>query len=333
MKRWEPLTAPASRRAAAAGAGWLLDRVLGEPVVLAPHPVALFGATQGRATRPGYRPPTSPSPSAGRLALAAGAGVLAGALVRSTTFATYAAIAGRSAVDAARAVEAALTVGGPTRAREELEAIVGDGVPDLDEADIRRTVVAAVAVNTVDAVIAPLCWAAAAGAPGVLAYRAVDTAAGTTAVIDARPPASTSRPSPVATALTWVPARLTVALVVVVRPRSAGAVRRAVAALPRASRSGDALVVAAFAAAIGSPDDPGGPASPTPAPAAPAAPAPAAPAPGDIEAAARLATHVAAAATAALALPRAVSALRRRLVPTTSDGPPEGEARVRIVTS
>ena len=45
----------------------------------------------------------------------------------------------------------------------------------LDAGEIARAVVESVAENTVDAVVAPALWAAVAGAPGALGYRAVNT--------------------------------------------------------------------------------------------------------------------------------------------------------------
>ena len=45
----------------------------------------------------------------------------------------------------------------------------------LDATEITRAVIESVAENTVDAVVAPAMWAAVAGAPGALAYRAVNT--------------------------------------------------------------------------------------------------------------------------------------------------------------
>src|SRR5207249_2453943 len=60
-------------------------------------------------------------------------------------------------------------------ARAQLPALVGREPSQLEEPEIARAVVESVAENTVDAVVAPALWAAAAGAPGVFAYRAVNT--------------------------------------------------------------------------------------------------------------------------------------------------------------
>ena len=84
------------------------------------------------------------------------------------------------------------------------------------------------AENTVDAVIAPACWAALAGAPGAFGYRAVNT-------LDAMVGHRTERylqfgwaSARLDDVANWIPARLTAILVAVVRPSAA---RRVLTAL------------------------------------------------------------------------------------------------------
>ncbi len=109
-----------------------------------------------------------------------------------------------------------------------------------------------VAENTVDAVVAPAFWGALAGAPGALGYRSVNTL---DSMVGHRSPryanygwASARLDDVVA----WVPARLTAALVAVVRPRAATAVWTAVRRQAAAHPSPNAGVAeAAFAAALG----------------------------------------------------------------------------------
>jgi len=60
-------------------------------------------------------------------------------------------------------------------ARNRVQSLVGRDRERLDGPALVRASVESVAENTVDAVIAPLCWAAIAGAPGVLAHRAINT--------------------------------------------------------------------------------------------------------------------------------------------------------------
>src|SRR3546814_4114699 len=99
----------------------------------------------------------------------------AGRLVRSTTVATWSAVAGRSLGESATAIGDALAVGDLERARELLPTLVGRDPSELDDKEIARAVVESVAENTVDAVVAPALWAAVGGAPGVLAHRARNT--------------------------------------------------------------------------------------------------------------------------------------------------------------
>ena len=121
-----------------------------------------------------------------------------------------------------------------------------------DEPEIARAVVESVAENTVDAVVAPALWAAAAGAPGVFAYRAVNT-------LDAMVGHRSSRYEHFGWASArlddiagLVPARVTAGLVIAVRPGAASRVARAVREDAPAHPSPNAgIAEAAFAAALG----------------------------------------------------------------------------------
>ena len=59
--------------------------------------------------------------------------------------------------------------------RRSVSMIVGRDVERLDEAGVMKAAVESVAESTIDGVIAPLFWAIVAGAPGALAYRAINT--------------------------------------------------------------------------------------------------------------------------------------------------------------
>jgi adenosylcobinamide-phosphate synthase len=233
---------------AAAAVGIVVDRMLREPRV-GPHPVAAFGRAMGIVESTLY----APSRRAGLAHATTGVvlGAAAGAAVRSTTLATYVATAGRALEEAAVAVQAALDDGDLGQARELLPALVGRDPSALDEQDVCRAVVESVAENTVDAVVAPAMWAAAAGAAGALGYRAINTM---DAMVGHRSDRylhygwASARLDDVAN---WVPARLTALLVAVVRPRRAGAVWRAVRRDAGAHPSPNAGVAeAAFAAAL-----------------------------------------------------------------------------------
>jgi adenosylcobinamide-phosphate synthase len=199
---------------------------------------------------------------AGAVHAGAGAGlaVLAGLATRralggglpSTLAASYLAVAGRGLAEAATAVAAALRSGDVDAARSLLPALVGRDAQALDEKEIVRAVVESVAENTVDAVVAPMLWAAAGGAPGALGYRAVNTV---DAMIGQRTPRYRRygwAGARLDDASAWLPARVTAAAVAAVRPHAAGAVWRSVREDAPGHPSPNAGVAeAAFAAALG----------------------------------------------------------------------------------
>src|SRR3546814_13076215 len=91
----------------------------------------------------------------------------AGRLVRSTTVATWSAVAGRSLGESATAIGDALAVGDLERARDLLPTLVGRDPRALADKEIARAVVGSVAGNTVVTVLAPAHWSAAGWDPGV----------------------------------------------------------------------------------------------------------------------------------------------------------------------
>src|SRR5204863_6463621 len=105
---------------------------------------------------------------------------------------------------------------------------VGRDPSELDESGVARAVVESVAENTVDAVVAPACWAAVFGAPGVLAHRAVNTLDAMVGHRSARYARFGWAAARLDDGAAWVPARLTAVLVALVRPRAARLVWQAV---------------------------------------------------------------------------------------------------------
>jgi adenosylcobinamide-phosphate synthase len=237
------------RRLSEVAVGILADRVFGEPPARY-HPVALFGRVMAGVEGRLY----SNRRSAGIVHAGSGlvVGVVSGWALRSTLLATYLAVAGRGLGDAAAEVAAALDLGDLEQARGLLPALVGRDPSDLDTAEIVRSVVESVAENTVDAVVAPALWAAWAGAPGALGYRAVNTLDAMVGHHSTRYERYGWASAGVDDMAGWAPARLTAVLVAVVRPRSAGQILRAVRADAPAHPSPNAGVAeAAFAAALG----------------------------------------------------------------------------------
>ncbi|MGM1078463.1 cobalamin biosynthesis protein [Streptomyces sp. H28] len=166
-----------------AAAGLLGDLLLGDP--RRGHPVAAFGRAAAAVERVLWRD------SRGRGALHTGVcvggavalGGLAARRVRSspaasvalTAAATWAVVGGTSLAREARAIGRALQDGDVEAARSRLPHLCGRDPQALDADGIARAVVESVAENTSDAVVGALVWGAAAGVPGLLGFRAVNT--------------------------------------------------------------------------------------------------------------------------------------------------------------
>jgi len=255
-----PVRSPAlgrlARRAVAVAVALVADEVLGEPTI-EPHPVAAFGRTMGRVERAWYADDRG---AGARYALAgAGVGFATGALATSiagpttaTALATYLACAGRALREAAADVGRPLEAGDLEAARRALPSLVGRDPSALDADEIARAVIESVAENTSDAVVATMVWGVAAGAPGALVHRALNTM---DAMVGYRSPRylEFGRASARADdAANWLPARATAALVALVRPRAAAVIASTVRRDAGAHPSPNAGVAeAAFAAALG----------------------------------------------------------------------------------
>jgi adenosylcobinamide-phosphate synthase len=77
--------------------------------------------------------------------------------------------------EAAQKVETRLREGRLERARTQVGHLVGRDTGDLSESEICRAAVESVAENTSDGVVAPMLYGVLFGAPGALAYKAVNT--------------------------------------------------------------------------------------------------------------------------------------------------------------
>ncbi len=232
-----------------AATGILVDRVLGEPDVDL-HPLVVFGrfmdAIEGHLYRDHHLA------GAVHAAIGIAFGVAVGRLTRSTTLAAYMAVGARSLAEAARAVGTALSDEDLDRARHLLPTLVGRDPDGLDAAEIARAVVESVAENTVDAVVAPVLWAAVAGAPGALGYRALNTLDAMVGHRSARYERYGWASARLDDVAGWIPARVTVALVVAARPQAARSVFLAVCRqAPEHPSPNSGVAEAAFAAALG----------------------------------------------------------------------------------
>ena len=163
-------------------AGYLADAIVGDP--RRGHPVAGFGRVAGALEPLTYRDNRAAgavhtgllvagvtvAASVARRRVRAGPGVAA-----LTAFATWVALGGTTLLRTGSELADALEAGGVDAARALLPSLCGRDPAVLDAAGLCRAALESVAENTSDAAVAPLLWAAVAGAPGVLAYRAVNT--------------------------------------------------------------------------------------------------------------------------------------------------------------
>ncbi|MFG3092726.1 cobalamin biosynthesis protein [Streptomyces antibioticus] len=166
-----------------AALGLLGDLLLGDP--RRGHPVAGFGRAAGAVERVLWRDHRGRG-ALHTLVCAGGAvalGAAASRAVRSspagsvalTAAATWAVVGGTSLAREAWAVGHALESGDVDAARARLPHLCGRDPQALDADGIARAVVESVAENTSDAVTGALVWGAAAGVPGLLGFRAVNT--------------------------------------------------------------------------------------------------------------------------------------------------------------
>nr|WP_175411039.1 cobalamin biosynthesis protein [Streptomyces sp. TRM64462] len=166
-----------------ATAGLLGDLLLGDP--RRGHPVAAFGRAAGAVEGALWRDHRAwgalhtavcAGGAAAAAALAARAVRGRGAASVALTAATvWAVVGGTSLGREARAIGGALAAGDLDVARERLPHLCGRDPQSLDGPGIARAVVESVAENTSDAVVGALVWGAAAGVPGLVAFRAVNT--------------------------------------------------------------------------------------------------------------------------------------------------------------
>jgi adenosylcobinamide-phosphate synthase len=166
-----------------------LDAALGYPDALfraIRHPVVWIGALIAWLDRALNRPAWPPAArraagvgSLGVLILAAGVPALilqrvAGPLVLAVLAASL--LAQRSLWDHVRAVATGLQTGGLEGGRAAVSRIVGRNPASLDEAGVVRAAIESLAENFSDGVVAPALWLALLGLPGIVVYKAINTA-------------------------------------------------------------------------------------------------------------------------------------------------------------
>ncbi|HEU0017364.1 MAG TPA: adenosylcobinamide-phosphate synthase CbiB [Methyloceanibacter sp.] len=85
-------------------------------------------------------------------------------------------IAQRSLYEHVAAVADALDEGGIEAGRDAVARIVGRDTSALDEAGVARSAMESLAENFSDGVVAPVLWGAVLGLPGMVGYKAINTA-------------------------------------------------------------------------------------------------------------------------------------------------------------
>ena len=239
-----------ANRAAILAAALICDRLLGDPDWLwsrLPHPTVLFGRVIAALDRLLNREDRSDSERrlAGVLSvafiliLAIAAGLVLAGLVRSLPghpavgFLAEAILASiflahRSLIDHVGAVAMALRSGGLSAGREAVARIVGRDVSDLDEPGVARAAIESLAENFSDGVLAPAFWYLVAGLPGLIAYKAVNTADSMIGYRTPRHQAFGWAAARLDDLMNWLPARLAAGFIIAAAT-FAGNGRRAIA--------------------------------------------------------------------------------------------------------
>lgn len=163
--------------------GVAADAVIGDP--RRGHPVAAFGKAAHAVERLSYRDRRSAGvvhtgllvggvASLGVVAeRASRRGPVSHAIVTGIT--TWAVLGGASLAVEGTAMARCLDAGEVEAARRRMGSLCGRDTTNLGAQGLARASVESVAENTSDAVVAPLVWAAVAGVPGLVGYRAVNT--------------------------------------------------------------------------------------------------------------------------------------------------------------
>ena len=200
----------------------VLDALLGEPKWLwsrVPHPAVLMGKAVGyldqRLNQGGSRKAKGVLTA---VALVIGGWILGHVIAffgwLPTVLVAAMLLAQRSLADHVKDVADALRVS-LGDGRRSVAKIVGRDTADMDEASVSRSAIESAAENLSDGVIAPAFWFLIAGLPGLLVYKAINTA---DSMIGYR--TDTYRDFGWAAArfddlLNWVPARITGVLIAV----------------------------------------------------------------------------------------------------------------------
>jgi adenosylcobinamide-phosphate synthase len=217
------------------------DALIGDPDWLwrrLPHPVAMMGSFIGLLDRTLNQETRSPAQRkfAGvslvilLLAISALAGFLIEMALRQIAFGNVLVglvastlIAQRSLYQHVARVGTAFADGGLAEARRAVSMIVGRDPDQLDEAGVSRAAIESCAENFSDGVVAPVFWLALLGLPGLIAYKAINTADSMIGHLSPRYASFGWAAARLDDLVNLIPARLSGLLVAVVAPAAHGA--------------------------------------------------------------------------------------------------------------
>ena len=227
------------------------DALIGDPDWLwrrLPHPVVLIGAQidwldrhLNRDAWPAARRKAAGVVALGALIMTAGAigaalqWLLLGSLIGTLLLGVLASvlIAQRSLYQHVARVRDAFASGGLEGARSAVTMIVGRDPAELDQAGVSRAAIESSAENFSDGIVAPVFWLALFGLPGLLIYKAVNTADSMIGHRNARFESFGWASARFDDLLNLAPARLSGVLLALAAPLAGGSVTRALQVMRR----------------------------------------------------------------------------------------------------
>jgi adenosylcobinamide-phosphate synthase len=222
-----------------------LDALIGDPDWLwrrLPHPVVLMGSFIGFLDRtlnfetrsPAHRKLAGVGVVILLLIISALSGILIVAVLRQLAFgnvliglAASVLIAQRSLYQHVSRVRSAFADGGLVEGRRAVSMIVGRDPDQLDEAGVCRAAIESCAENFSDGVVAPVFWLALLGLPGLIAYKAINTADSMIGHLNTRNGSFGWAAARLDDLVNLIPARLSGLLVAIVAPVARGAISTA----------------------------------------------------------------------------------------------------------
>jgi len=217
---------PAAARPVGLALGVLADALFADPRRW--HPVAGFGRAASALEARLYADEVRRGAAFTTLAVAGP--VLVGAVVQravrnrpvlsaaATALTTWAVLGGASLAREGAGMAGELERGDLPAARNRLRNLCARQADGLGAAELARATVESLAENTSDAVVAPLLWGAAAGLPGLLGYRAVNTLDAMVGYTSARYLRFGRAAARLDDAVNLVPSRVTAVLTVIAAP-------------------------------------------------------------------------------------------------------------------